>query len=38
MWELTVNPTLEVMVTSYAVKLEKIPDEASGMKVIDPTR
>jgi len=35
-FELNVNPTLEVFVTVNSVPLKKRPDEASGMKVIDP--
>lgn len=38
MWELKVNPTLEVFVTVNKTALKKKPDEASGMKVIDPTQ
>ena len=37
-WELHVNPTLEVFVTANAVPLRKKPDDASGMKFIDPTQ
>lgn len=37
-FELDVNPTLEVMVTVNTVPLKRKPDEASGMKVIDPTQ
>ena len=37
-WELHVNPTLEVFVTANTVPLQKKPDEASGMKFIDPTQ
>ena len=37
LWELRVNPTLEVFVTADASPLNKRPDAASGMKVIDPT-
>jgi predicted DNA-binding protein with PD1-like motif len=33
---LHVNPTLEVFVTANSVALGKRPDDASGMKVIDP--
>jgi predicted DNA-binding protein with PD1-like motif len=36
-WELHVNPTLEVFVTVNRVPLKKRPDAVSGMKVIDPT-
>jgi len=35
-FELNVNPTLEVFVTVNSVPLKKRPDDASGMKVIDP--
>jgi len=35
-FELNVNPTLEVFVTVNSVSLKKRPDDASGMKVIDP--
>ncbi len=35
-FELNVNPTLEVFVTVNTVPLRKKPDEASGMKLIDP--
>ncbi|WP_255550970.1 DUF296 domain-containing protein [Granulicella sp. dw_53] len=38
LWEMHVNPTLEVFVTVNSVPLRKRPDEASGMKVIDPTQ
>ena len=37
-FELNVNPTLEVFVTVDTTSLKKKPDEASGMKVIDPTQ
>jgi predicted DNA-binding protein with PD1-like motif len=37
-FELNVNPTLEVMVTVNSVPLKRKPDDASGMKVIDPTQ
>lgn len=37
-WELHVNPTLEVFVTANATPLKKKPDEASRMKFIDPTQ
>jgi predicted DNA-binding protein with PD1-like motif len=36
--ELVVNPTLEVFLTVNSVPLKKRPDEASGMKLIDPTQ
>lgn len=35
---LHVNPTLEVFVTANSTALGKRPDDASGMKVIDPKR
>lgn len=37
-FELDVNPTLEVIVTVNTVPLKRKPDELSGMKVIDPTQ
>jgi predicted DNA-binding protein with PD1-like motif len=37
-FELNVNPTLEVFVTVNSTPLKKRPDEASGMKVIDPAQ
>jgi predicted DNA-binding protein with PD1-like motif len=37
-FELDVNPTLEVIVTVNTVPLKRKPDDASGMKVIDPTQ
>ena len=37
LWEAHVNPTLEVFVTVHPKPLEKRPDDASGMKLIDPT-
>jgi len=37
-FELNVNPTLEVFVTVDTTTLKKKPDDASGMKVIDPTQ
>jgi predicted DNA-binding protein with PD1-like motif len=37
-WELRVNPTLEVFVTANTTPLKKKPDDASGMKLIDPTQ
>jgi hypothetical protein len=37
-FELDVNPTLEVIVTVNTVPLKRKPDNASGMKVIDPTQ
>lgn len=36
LWEAHVNPTLEVFVSVDALPLKKKPDEASGMKLIDP--
>jgi predicted DNA-binding protein with PD1-like motif len=36
-FELDVNPTLEVIVTVNTVPLKRKLDDASGMKVIDPT-
>jgi predicted DNA-binding protein with PD1-like motif len=37
-FELNANPTLEVFLTANTTPLEKKPDPASGMKLIDPTR
>lgn len=37
-FELNVNPTLEVFLTANTTALKKKPDDASGMKVIDPTQ
>jgi uncharacterized protein len=37
-FELNVNPTLEVFVTANKTPLSKKPDDASGMKLIDPTQ
>jgi predicted DNA-binding protein with PD1-like motif len=37
-FELRVNPTLEVFVTVNTVPIKKRSDEASGMKLIDPTQ
>jgi predicted DNA-binding protein with PD1-like motif len=37
-FELDVNPTLEVFVTVNATPLRKKPDDTSGMKLIDPTQ
>jgi predicted DNA-binding protein with PD1-like motif len=37
LWELHVDPTLEVFVTVDSPPLDKRPDAASGMKLIDPT-
>jgi hypothetical protein len=37
-FELDVNPTLEVVLTANATALKKKADDASGMKVIDPTQ
>jgi predicted DNA-binding protein with PD1-like motif len=35
-FELNANPTLEVFVTVNTISLKKRPDDASGMKLIDP--
>lgn len=37
-FELSVNPTLEVFMTVNTIPLRKKPDESSGMKVIDPAQ
>ena len=37
-FELNVNPTLEVFLTANTTSLKKKPDDASGMKLIDPTQ
>lgn len=37
-FELHVNPTVEVFLTANATKLEKRPDEPSGMKLIAPEK
>jgi predicted DNA-binding protein with PD1-like motif len=37
-WELNVNPTLEVFVTVNDVPLKKRADDASGIKLIDPNQ
>jgi len=37
-FELHVNPTLEVFMTVNTTPLKKRPDDASGMKLIDPTQ
>jgi len=37
-FELNVNPTLEVFITANTTSLKKKPDDASGMKLIDPTQ
>lgn len=37
-FELEANPTLEVFVTVNGAPLKKRPDDASGMKLIDPTQ
>jgi hypothetical protein len=37
-FELDVNPTLEVIVTVNMVPLKRKSDDASGMKVIDPAQ
>jgi predicted DNA-binding protein with PD1-like motif len=36
--ELDVNPTLEIFITMNSMPLKKRPDDASGMKFIDPTQ
>ena len=37
-WELNVNPTVEVFLTANATPLAKRPDPDSGLKLIDPTK
>jgi uncharacterized protein len=37
-FELNINPTLEVFLTANTTPLKKRPDDASGMKLIDPTQ
>jgi predicted DNA-binding protein with PD1-like motif len=37
-FELNVNPTLEVFLTANTTPLSKRPDDPSGMKIIDPTQ
>ena len=37
-FELNANPTLEIFLTANTPTLSRKPDEASGMKVIDPTQ
>jgi predicted DNA-binding protein with PD1-like motif len=37
-FEVDANPTLEVMVTVNTAPLKRKPDDASGMKAIDPTQ
>jgi predicted DNA-binding protein with PD1-like motif len=37
-FELNVNPTLEVMITANSIPLKKRADDASGMKLIDPAQ
>jgi uncharacterized protein len=37
-FELNVRPTLEIFLTANTVPLEKKPDDASGMKLIDPAQ
>ena len=37
-WELNVNPTVEIFLTANTTPLNKRPDEASGLKLIDPTQ
>ena len=37
-WELNVNPTVEIFLTANAAPLAKRADDASGLKLIDPTQ
>jgi predicted DNA-binding protein with PD1-like motif len=37
-WELNVNPTVEVFLTANTTPLAKRPDPDSGLKLIDPTK
>ena len=37
-WELNVNPTVEIFLTANTTPLNKRPDDASGLKLIDPTQ
>jgi uncharacterized protein len=37
-WELNVNPTVEIFLTANTTPLGKRPDEASGLKLIDPAQ
>jgi len=37
-WQLTANPTVEVFLTANNTPLNKRPDPASGIKLIDPTQ
>jgi len=37
-WELNVNPTVEIFLTANATPLAKRPDPDSGLKLIDPTK
>ena len=37
-WELNVNPTVEIFLTANTTPLAKRPDSASGLKLIDPTK
>jgi predicted DNA-binding protein with PD1-like motif len=37
-FELNINPTLEVFMTVNTIDLKKKPDDASGMKLIDPVQ
>jgi predicted DNA-binding protein with PD1-like motif len=37
-WEAFANPTLEVFVSVDPIGLKKVPDDATGMKLIDPTK
>jgi predicted DNA-binding protein with PD1-like motif len=36
-WELNVNPTVEIFLTANTTPLNKRPDQTSGIKLIDPT-
>lgn len=37
-WALNVNPTLEIFLTADTTPLKKRPDDASGIKLIDPAQ
>jgi predicted DNA-binding protein with PD1-like motif len=37
-WELNVNPTVEIFLTANTTPLAKRPDPASGLKLIDPAK
>jgi predicted DNA-binding protein with PD1-like motif len=37
-WELNVNPTVEIFLTANTTPLAKRPDPDSGLKLIDPTK